>query len=407
MGTLGSIKAFKKAARKDLMGDLGFTQSQLDAISSNLLTTGKGLARSLTVDQARQVAAIQRISARGAKKVAGIVQRTAETATSRYGTAMGGIVHTDLLAAAGTAKAAKSIGLGAVRQAKGLAQAGQAALAIQQSSTKEAIAGAEYAMATALKSRGQADATQVAQMQFQLEMQKQAQDAARAEFKFETDYLAKQGGETGVLAVAQTAAMAWNGLRAYFNPVDKDGNPTGDVVTAQEAAQLYIQAAGIADVNQQQVIFAVANAMWANGAGPSQPGQLYGPGHSAAERAGILRSAITTSLISMYPHFQKYSDRIDALINAWMGVVATGEASNALAGAINGEPSNGTSSGIASTINPAGPGVGSFLLNLATPFTAVPRAALAWLLERPGLELTEKQKKALADAIIEQQQLQA
>lgn len=169
MAKKGSIGAFKKANRQDLMGDLNYTQSQLAAISGNLLTTGKGLARGLTADQARQIAAIQRVSAKGVKRIAGIVQGGQEAVANRYGSAIAGAAQPDFLTALGTAKAAGSITAGAVKQAKGTAAAGQASMDIMQSAASEAASGAQYAMAVALKSRAQTDASQAAAMQFELQ----------------------------------------------------------------------------------------------------------------------------------------------------------------------------------------------------------------------------------------------
>lgn len=232
----GSVGAYKKALRQDLMGDLGFTQSQLDAIAGNLLTTGRGLARSLTADQARQVAAIQRISVRGAKKVAGIVEKTAETATNRYGSAMSGIVDTSLLAAVGTAKAAKSIGAGAVRSAKGLAQAGSTALAIQQASAQEAYEGANYAMAVALKARGQADATAVAEMQFQLKQTRLQADLDLRNQKELMQYAQKLeekklGGLKGATDMASELASLMPSFRIWSQDPGKTGTTAEWIAT--------------------------------------------------------------------------------------------------------------------------------------------------------------------------------
>lgn len=219
---MGKIGAFKKANRQDLTGDLNYTQSQLDALSKNLLTTGKGLARSLTADQQRQLDAIKRIAAKAEAKVSGVVQGAASAVAERYGSAMGPAVQADLIGARGIVKATGTIGAGAVKEGAGLASAGQVALAIQQSASKEAYEGANYAMAVALKSRAQTDASQAAQMQFQLDQARLQADLdlrnqkAMAKFSLKMEEK-KLGSVKGATETAGGLASLMPALRAAMS----------------------------------------------------------------------------------------------------------------------------------------------------------------------------------------------
>ena len=200
----------------DLAGDTKFTKDQMAAIFGNLRTTGKGLAHRLSKAQAIELARMARLTRTNQAAINNIVQGGASGA----GTLYGGQYGTTVKQAFGPAVAA---GQAFKTTAKGLGTAGQllatgqlSALNIQRQSTKEAKAGAAYAVTAAQSERAAQDAAAAAAAQLeldklrlshQLDLEKMAQDA-----KYNEAYLKQQarmanGGQAGGAGFASAAGL--------------------------------------------------------------------------------------------------------------------------------------------------------------------------------------------------------
>lgn len=294
-----SIRAFSRANIADIRGDVAATQSQLEAIFSNLGTAGRGTGAALTGTQARELAAIQRLVGRGRRAGAKVGAAEARIA-NLYGTALGPAARTALGPARATA-AATRIGTQAAGGAgRILAEGGQLALATQRAAGREAASAAEYATAVALKSRFQENAAQVAEMQFQLtQMRLQArlaEQAADADFErqkelilFEQEQADKEARESfsQVYAAAPQIAGALATMEQVPTYAAIDINPDGTIkegaeptgfrkLTPAEMAERYALQAGVIgadgtvfDPGQFRLIQETARNI-AAGAGPAE-----------------------------------------------------------------------------------------------------------------------------------------
>jgi len=219
-----SVSKWLKAATYDTESDFSATQGQRGAIRGNLATTGRGLSRGLTQTQTRDLAAISRLAARaGAQPKA--VSRAQSQAVNRYGSAMGSSIAQQFGVARATARATGDIVKAGAKGASILARGGQEALGIAKAAAGEAAEGAQYAMAVALKSRYQTDASTAAQMQFELDSmrlqarldlknQKELMDYTK---KLEEEQL---GGRKGATEAADSLASFMPELRLFM-----DANP--------------------------------------------------------------------------------------------------------------------------------------------------------------------------------------
>jgi hypothetical protein len=278
-----SIRDVRKANAADLRGDTAATQSQLAAIFGNLATAGAGTARTLTKAQNRELDAIQRLAGRTNARASAGVARTRETAVARYGSAMGGAVDQGLGVAEATAKGTKNITRARTGAASVAAKGGVLALDQMREGTAQAQAGADYALAVALRQRGQTDAAQVAEMQFQLAQQKlqfqQQQQMLEAQtqadfalWKKKLDYensLAEDEQRVSLapaLSAAPNAAAVMASYGLNWPVLDPEtGEPTGETrrPTAAELAQQYATEAGIleGDVDRFKVVQEIAQNM--------------------------------------------------------------------------------------------------------------------------------------------------
>ena len=200
----------------DLRGDTRFTNSQLDAIFGNLRTTGKGLARNLTAAQRHELESMRRISQVGMGQAARQGVGAANAANDLYGGQYGGVVADKFGPALGGAKATKAV-IGALGSSGNIiARGNQSALAIQRRSVASARSGADYATATALAERGNADASQVASAQLQLDqmrlsheldLEKMKQDAKYNEAYLRMQQRLGQGGGAGGAGFSSAADL--------------------------------------------------------------------------------------------------------------------------------------------------------------------------------------------------------
>ncbi len=298
-----SIADVRRAQRADLAGDVGATQSQLDAIYSNLTTAGRGVGANLTATQARELAAIQRLVQRGVSRSRQVVGRAQAGAVRRYGTAQGPVAATALAPARAVVGATRVGARGIAAGAGILAQGGQQALAIQRVAGTEARASADYAAAVAEATRGRVDAETIAQMQFQLQQtrlefnlaEQAAESAAARDFDYwrqKIDYETEKTTGANLAQIYASAPMIASGLSTLgitYQPLDERGNPEGAEVryTPAQLANEYAEQAGvigpdgtIIDGGRYQLILQMATNYLA-GMGPVEAAQtavaaLYG-----------------------------------------------------------------------------------------------------------------------------------
>lgn len=167
-----------KALTKARVASYKAGQSQLDAIRSNLRTTGAGIGGALTSSQARTLSSIERVAATGQAKSTGALASATNQIRNRYGTAMGGITAPLLAPAAAHSKATILGAAGAVAGAVKSAQGGQLALGIEKAGARTARQGAEYQLNQALLYRAKQDAALVAQQKSDWLLYKQKADYA-------------------------------------------------------------------------------------------------------------------------------------------------------------------------------------------------------------------------------------
>ena len=335
-----AIRDFKRADLADIRGDAGATQSQLDAIYRNLSTGASGVGAALTSSQQRALGALQRSVGRTSARSAAQLSKAEKGIVNRYGTAMGPAAQTALGPARAASAATGLIGEAGLKGARTLARGGREALAIQESAASEAQAGAQYAMAIALKSRYADNAAQVAQMQFELQAKKldyrlaaqAAEQQAALEWKYremEIDKMREAEAEdpaayAGITQAASAAASSYLGLQGIFNTA-VDGQYLGPA----DAAVEYMNKYGV-DPNSDQANFirAIAQAMYTAGAGPSTEGAMYGPGHDAAFRQEMVVDSIIEALLASYPSYRDQADSIRAYLmstaNAQYAATAVG-----------------------------------------------------------------------------------
>lgn len=143
--------------RNKLGGALGkdyrFTNSALDSIFSNLSTQGARLSAKLTKQQAGTLGKMHALGERFVGQAQDKVHGSYANQVNSYGSAMGQVIKTQMKPARAAAHATTIEARGLLRGAAITKKGGKIGLAIQQSATAEAQAGAKYAMATALANR--------------------------------------------------------------------------------------------------------------------------------------------------------------------------------------------------------------------------------------------------------------
>lgn len=331
-----ALAKYGRALAEDREGGFAVTGSRIDAIYKNLATTTRGVARQLTAEQRRTVAAVERLAARQSTSAMRAVRTTKGQINEQFGGLIGSASGPLLAPVRAGARAALVEGRGSVGAAGLLARGNIAAVKIAEAGVAQAQAGAQYATAQALAARTQDDQAVIAQQQFELMQMREASRLRIEEWRKTTGSLAgADGGSGGVLAVANQGAMAFSGLHSLFNS-SEFWAANQRSMTASEAATAYISGAGITDPNLQQVIFAVSTAMYNAGAGDSSVGQgLFGPGTGPESRMNLVRAAVTSVLTSMYPNYAKHSDAIDASIENFVGAVTVNRAADETAAGLD------------------------------------------------------------------------
>jgi hypothetical protein len=180
-----------------------------------------------------------------------------------------------------------------------------------------------------------------------------------------------------VLALSQNTAVAFSELNQMFNTP----NEAGQYMTASQAAQQYIQDAGITDTNEAALISALAQSMYSAGAGPDTEGQLFGPGRSVEFRQKLVLTAVRTTLSALYPNYTKYMDDIEKTVDTWTAMATPFGAP---------EPGQGTDAGHAGeTVTKSGPALGR-VNQLAK--AGKTKAEIEMILQSEGFSDTEVQQ---------------
>ncbi len=331
-----AIQDFQSAENADIRGDYTAVNSQLAAITANLQTAGKGIGANLTRSQQQTLRAVTRNTRRGVREGQASLRRTGRQMTRDYGSAIGGATGQSALATSrALLSGTKAIRAATVGGQSLLQRGGQQALALQKAGSREAAAGAEYATAVALKSRNQAAASQVAQMEFELQSMQlqhaQAIELAKLQHQQQLELFEKEKEEA-----EKEARPSWNqvysaggNIAGYFATESRyvQDPETGEwtkMSPAQMATQ-YGQSIGILDangqptspdaLNQMQLIQEVAKniegGMSANEATRAAMVTLYG------DEKGFKVDKVTTSVRSgtRSAHFQFVRESLQQLVN--------------------------------------------------------------------------------------------
>jgi hypothetical protein len=293
-----NIVTARKLAAQARKAGFKYTTDVIGSIYGNLKTTMSGVQAALTSTQQKQLQSLQRVQARTQAITQSQVDKAKAQVAKRLGSAIAG----------GTSfRAVQGVAAGSAKVQKGLTQAGaildkgsRVAMAALQEGTAQAQAAAQYATAQALAYRAKEDARLIAEKQLALK-QMRLQNALDLEnFKAKQDYLQKleQTGNTvpGASALATSAAEAFPVLQQLFNTAKEDGT----YPTATEVVQMYTQQYGVTSEQETALITALARAMYAAGAGPTTPGQLYGKGHPPETRQKLIVDAIMQTIIPLY-----------------------------------------------------------------------------------------------------------
>jgi hypothetical protein len=315
-----NIITTRKLAAQARKAGFKYTTDVIGGIYGNLKTTMGGVQAALTSTQKKQLQSLQRVQARTQAITQGQVDRAKAQVAKRLGSAIAG----------GTSfRAVQGVAAGSAKVQKGLTQAGaildkgsKVAMAALQEGTAQAQAAAQYATAQALTYRAKEDARLIAEKQLALKQMRLQSALDLENFKAKQDYLKKleQTGNTttGASALATSAADAFPVLQKLFNTPKEDGT----YPTATEVVQMYIQQYGVTSQQETALITALARAMYAAGAGPMSPGQLYGPGQSPETRQNLIVDAIMQTIIPLYGLDDKAAAAIRDMLEAKARIAA-------------------------------------------------------------------------------------
>jgi hypothetical protein len=316
------VAASRGAYRQDRMAGFRATNDIQDAIFGNLNTTMRGVGRTLTSSNAKQLRRIQQMAKKSAAGNERVIGNARGTAANLYGIAGVAGAKPALDAAAAAARGSEKAMQGQVKGAKTQARTAQTVLGIMQAGVQEARAGAKAQTADALAYRAKEDATLIAGQQLELQkMRLQAQlDLDTYKKKLAMDEKAAAGGSTGITTVATFGVQAFPALREAFN-ADPEATP-------QSVASDYITKNNITDPNAITLINQLASSMAVAGAGPQNKGSIA-PG----EVQSFVTGQLTDTLELLYPNYSKHSKEVEKMLKAQLSVYAAETAAQQLAGA--------------------------------------------------------------------------
>lgn len=330
------ITAQRIALKQQREGGFNAGENALGGIYSSLGTTLRGVSGKTSADNARRVAALDRIQQRSAARAASTVAGAQSGITTRYGAALGQTASQQLAPAAAQAHEVAGIGKAATRAGAQTARGINQAMGIERTAATASRASADYAMASALDYRAKNDASLIAQQKTDLAKARLDAQLQWQNWKREQDYLQKQKDKANpalgsqLSAVAGSAASSFTGLHALYENWDPTatnpatGNPYGPVTPAAIAAA-YIGANGITDPNEQTLVTAISRAMY--------PGTIAGGGQGGwgGHGSNVVWSAVQQQLTAMYPDFAKYSDQVQAAVIAQVKAAMAAQTANDLA----------------------------------------------------------------------------
>lgn len=176
------IRRFEKTARRDRERDYRIVQAANDAAMQNLRKTQRGSTRRLTAQNERTMERINRlvnnIRAAGRKDLAAFEKKTAD-----FGGMMAGRNAQDVRTLA-RGNRVTNLNTGAAQtQARGVGKTAQVMLDMAKETTRSLGNAADYESAQALGERAEVDATQAAEMRFQLSQMRLQHRLAIAEME--------------------------------------------------------------------------------------------------------------------------------------------------------------------------------------------------------------------------------
>lgn len=253
------INASVAANKADRMGDFRFEQRGVDAIYGNLATTGKGLGKTLTKEQVRSLQAMKRIQ-KNALKPIGPSEAKVEDA---YGSALGSSIHQQFGIARATQSATKTEVKAQVKAGITQAAGGQLAMKTMNAGVKEAKAGADYALAAALRYRAGQDASLQSEQQLALDMAKLQAKQDWALWKKQQDYQNKLDDKANDKSLSQVTDLAPDAGQYIAQWYASHPN-----ATPLEASTAYQNYAGVADGSPEaQLSNVIARKVVTNGMG--------------------------------------------------------------------------------------------------------------------------------------------
>jgi hypothetical protein len=223
-------RAYRTVLNSDRTGDYRIAASQLDALTHNLMTTQRGLSRSLNNKDAQVIQNMSRLASRSGRAANRSVAAAQSQDTRRYGAAMGGAAYQSLDRARVGAAGVGRTGRAGAAAGLMLGKAGSEAMGIQGSAAREAASSADYALSNALTYRAKDDAKLMADKNLQLQAAVQAEkdrlqqhqwdvEAAQQQHEDQMAYLRMQyrlsnggSGGTGSAGFSSAASYAQDAI---------------------------------------------------------------------------------------------------------------------------------------------------------------------------------------------------
>lgn len=354
-----NIIAGRKAMTQDRMGDFRYDSDVQAAVFGNLATTVAGVGRTLTRQNNRQLAALSRLAEKNGQ---GYVKKGAAKAADLYGIAGAAGAAPILDAASAHVVGAGIADRSKVKAGTALAKSDQTALGIAQAGVATAQAGATAQMADALRYRAKNDAALIAQEQLELAKMKLQ---AKLEMQNYRKQLALQDGAAGDNSATAVGNLTAGSLGELVESFRESHNPDSTFwseagidpekgATPAQVAAAWANDHGYApDSPQYQVILAMANNLYAGGAGA--PGATW-------TRQDLADSALS-AIDLLYPNLKgKARTALEGLLvsqltataldNAYMGGAAPSDDGG-------GDDGGGNSTAIVGTQSTAGPRSGA------------------------------------------------
>lgn len=304
------INASVSANKADRMGDFRFEQRGVDAIYGNLATTGKGLGKTLTKEQVRSLQAMKRIQQKALKPIG----PSAASVKNQYGTALGSSINQQFNVAESIQGATKTETKAAVKAGITTAAGGKLAMKTMSAGVKEAKAGADYALAAALRYRAGQDASLQSEQQLALDTMKLQSKLDWDMWKKQQDYQQKLDNKASDKSLSQVTDLAPDAGQyiAQWSASHPDATPAA-------MAAAYVNYAGVAPGSPEASLATVIARKVAAGQGAvdattSAISTLYGDSkaYDAASIQDTVQAGVRAGNSSAITSLMGKEDRSDA-----------------------------------------------------------------------------------------------